>query len=351
MSPSREQFVQPMAQIAAHWKFVAGTCGVALLVSLVGTLLLPTKYTAVTRIFIEAPAGSDPRASTAVSPIYLDSLRTYELFASSDTLFLQAVEQFHLRRNGVPVDRLKRSILKVEVPRNTKILDISATLNDPKVAHALSLYLAEQTVKMNENTSQQGDREFAANAEKQYAAARSRMDSAQRAWDTTPDQVTAEGLRSEVLADEQLRDGLRKELTELEVSDPDGLGSDAGKIAAYRRRLTALIGQIAAKRKELGAVTSRIEGLESDLGSARRAYAGGEARLQELRSAAGYRGERLRIIDPGIVPEHPSSPDLMLNLVIALVAGVVLSIGGLLLMASGAQDETPRRKPVSIAAK
>src|ERR1700688_3964610 len=97
MSPHREQFVQPVAHIAAHWKVVAGACAAAVLVSLIATLLLPKRYTAVTRIFIEPPAGSDPRTSTTVSPIYLDSLRTYELFASSDTLFLQAVERFHLR--------------------------------------------------------------------------------------------------------------------------------------------------------------------------------------------------------------------------------------------------------------
>jgi uncharacterized protein involved in exopolysaccharide biosynthesis len=351
MSPNRDQFVQPIAHLAAHWKIVAGTCAASLIVSLIVTLLLPKKYTAVTRIFIEAPAGSDPRASTAVSPIYLDSLRTYELFASGDTLFLQAVERFSLRQSGVAIDRLKRSILKVEVLRNTKILDISATLTDPKVAHELSLYLAEQTVKMNENTSQQGDREFAAEAERQYKAAKARMEAAQQAWDATPDQVAAESLRSEVFADEQLRDGLTKELTEIEVTDPDAAGVDAARIAAYRRRLTTLNGQIATKRKNLATVTAHLELLESDLASARRANVASESRLQELRSVAGYRGERLRIIDPGIVPEHPSSPDLMLNLVISLIAGVVLSIGGLLLTASGSQDETPRRKPVSIAAK
>lgn len=351
MSPQRDQFVQPVAHVTANWKIVAGACAAAVLVSLIATLMLPKKYTAVTRIFIEAPAGSDPRTSTAVSPIYLDSLRTYELFASSDTLFLQAVEHFGLRRNGAPVDRLKRSILKVEVPRNTKILDISATLNDPKTAHELSLYLAEETVKMNANTSEQGDREFVSEAEKRLSAARSRMEDAQRAWDATPDQVAAESLRSEIYAAEKLRDGLDRELTELEVSDPDGAGADSSRIAAYRRRLTALNEQIAAKRKNLGQVTAHLETLESDLGSARRGYSAAESRLQELRFAAGYRGERLRIIDPGIVPEHPSSPDLMLNLVIALIAGAVLSVGGLLLTASGSQEEAPRRKTVSIAAK
>jgi uncharacterized protein involved in exopolysaccharide biosynthesis len=351
MSPQREPLVQPVAHIGANWKIVAGACATAILVSLIATLLLPKKFTAVTRIFIEPPAGSDPRTATTVSPIYFDSLRTYELFASGDTLFLQAVEKFHLRKNGAAVDRLKKSILRVEVLRNTRILDISTTLTDPQLAHELSLYLAQETVKMNENTSQQGDREFAAEAEKQYAAARSRMDAAQRAWDATPDQVSAEGLRSEVSDDEALREGLRKELTELEVDDPDASGAGASKIAAYRHRLTALSEQIATKRKNLAAMTAHLESLESDLGAARRTFAAGETRLQDLRSAAGYRGERLRIIDPGIVPEHPSSPDLMLNLLVALIAGAVLSVGGLLLTAAGSQDEAPRRRPVSIVAK
>jgi len=351
MSPHREPFLQPVAHIAAHWKIVAGACTVALAVSLIATLLLPKKYTAVTRIFIEPPAGSDPRTSTTVSPIYLDSLRTYELFASSDTLFLQAVDRFHLRQNGSPVDRLKRSILKVEVPRNTKILDISATLNDPRVAHELSLYLAQETVKMNEIASQQGDREFLAAAETRHTEARSRMDDAHRAWDKAPEQVSTESLRSQIYSDERLREGLQKELAELEVSDPDASGAQKGMIAAYRRRLTALNEQIDARRKNLAAATARLEVLESDMGAARRAFQAAEGRVQELRSAAGYRGERLRIIDPGIVPERPSSPDLMLNLVIALIAGAVLSVGGLLLTAADTQDEAPRRKPVSIVAK
>jgi uncharacterized protein involved in exopolysaccharide biosynthesis len=98
-------------------------------------------------------------------------------------------------------------------------------------------------------------------------------------------------------------------------------------------------------------VTSRLETLQSDLGSARRIFAGAEGRLQELRAVAGNRGERLRIIDPGIVPERPSSPDLLLNLVVALIAAAILSIGGLLLTVTGAPVESPRRQPVSIVAK
>ena len=350
MSRQGEQFVQPVAHLAAHWKIIAGACGVAVAISLIATLLMPRKYTAVTRVFIDPPVGIDPRAPTTVTPIYLDSLRTYELFAASDSLFLQAVERFHLRQNGASVDRLKKSILKVEVLRNTKILDISATLTDPKAAHELSLYLAQETVKMNQKSTLEGDQELREETEKQYAAARARMDAAQRAWDASPDQITGESLRSHISAAEELRDGLTKEQTEIEVMAAVDAAM-AGRITAYKQRIAALNEQISNLRKSLATVTARLETLESDLGSARRTFAASETRLQELHMAAGYRGERLRIIDPGIVPEHPSSPDLMLNLVVALIAGAVLSVGALLVTSAGEQEEPPRRKPFSIAAK
>jgi uncharacterized protein involved in exopolysaccharide biosynthesis len=51
-----------------------------------------------------------------------------------------------------------------------------------------------------------------------------------------------------------------------------------------------------------------------------------EARLREARGETGYRGERLKIIDPGIVPERPSSPNASLNVVSALLIGLVLPV-------------------------
>jgi uncharacterized protein involved in exopolysaccharide biosynthesis len=51
-----------------------------------------------------------------------------------------------------------------------------------------------------------------------------------------------------------------------------------------------------------------------------------EARLRDARGETGFRGERLKIIDPGIVPERPSSPNLPLNIAAALLAGLVLPI-------------------------
>jgi uncharacterized protein involved in exopolysaccharide biosynthesis len=51
-----------------------------------------------------------------------------------------------------------------------------------------------------------------------------------------------------------------------------------------------------------------------------------EIRLRDARANAGYRGERMKIIDPGVVPQRPSSPNVMLNVIAALLLGLVLPV-------------------------
>src|ERR1700683_3778119 len=101
--------------LRTRWRIVALACVISVALRPAGSLLLPKKYTAVSRIVIEPPAGSDPRASVAVSPIYLESLRTYESFAASDDLFLKAVDRFQLRQGSESIDRLKKSVLKADM--------------------------------------------------------------------------------------------------------------------------------------------------------------------------------------------------------------------------------------------
>ena len=81
-------------------------------------------------------------------------------------------------------------------------------------------------------------------------------------------------------------------------------------------RLVAYIGRV----KETRAVREWAEGQRGPGSSAT------ETRLRETRGDAGYRGERLEIVDPGIVPERPSSPTLPLNLAAALLLGLVLPV-------------------------
>jgi uncharacterized protein involved in exopolysaccharide biosynthesis len=64
-------------------------------------------------------------------------------------------------------------------------------------------------------------------------------------------------------------------------------------------------------------------------------------RLADIRATAGSRVERLRVIDPGIVPQRPSSPNIPLNVVAA--AGLALFASLLYLTVSF--SFTQRRRP------
>jgi capsular polysaccharide biosynthesis protein len=332
--------------VRTRWRIVALACAISVTLTLAVSLLLPKKYTAVTRIVIEPPAGSDPRASTAVSPIYLESLHSYESFASSDDLFLKAVEKFGLRNNQEPIDKLKKSVLEADMPRNTKILEIRATLPDPKIAHQLALYMSEETVKLNQAVSRDEDLELGGEAERQSAEAQEKLRSVEQEWAEASIKAPAAQLKVELESDEELRSVMQREMMESEViSEPE-------RAEVYRRRLAVLERSIAAKQKLFAERSSRIEQLSSARASALAAAKAADVRLQDTRSAKGSRGERLRLLDPGIVPERPSFPNIPLNAVIALFATLVLSMLYLTLELSYAsQMAQSKRRSLRVAGR
>ena len=52
-------------------------------------------------------------------------------------------------------------------------------------------------------------------------------------------------------------------------------------------------------------------------------------KLGDLKAAAAFRGERLEVLDPGIVPERPSSPNVPLNMLVALLISATASVAWL----------------------
>jgi uncharacterized protein involved in exopolysaccharide biosynthesis len=93
-----------------------------------------------------------------------------------------------------------------------------------------------------------------------------------------------------------------------------------------RKQVEALNRQSDGWEKQLSARVARRDKLDADRKAGQAALGALQARLRDARADAGYRGERLHIIDPGIVPEKPSSPNIPLNLVAALLLGLVLPV-------------------------
>ncbi len=98
--------------------------------------------------------------------------------------------------------------------RDTKVLEVSAKLGDPKVAQALAQYIAEETVSMSHRESLASDHDFADLADKQVTEAQRRLDDAQSAWNALAAREPVESLQSEIDADVRLRGKVEEQLVD-----------------------------------------------------------------------------------------------------------------------------------------
>jgi capsular polysaccharide biosynthesis protein len=288
----------------------------------------------------------DPRAAIGVSPIYLESLRTYEHFASSDSLFDRALQKFDLRKSdpGRSIEGWKNRVLRVEIPRTTKILEVRVTLPDAAKAHAMARFLADETVKLNVMTNVEGDQELRQGAERELTAARENREQARAAYLALLQSQPVDALESAVqslksrrfaverdLLDEET---LLAELAEREKLPPGANDSPVKRDAQLARTRVAHLQEERKRIEEeitkssslLASRTAQVDQARGRLRVAEETYDALESKVRESRGAAGHRGERLRLIDPGVVPERPSSPNGPLNVVVAFLAAMVIAV-------------------------
>ncbi len=323
-----------------RWLVIAIACAAAVLLALGVSVLLPKQYTATASIVIEPPGGSDARLTTAVSAMYLESLKTYELFGNSQTLFARAAEKFHLRSNASQsLESLQHRVLKVSKLKDTKVLEVSARLNDPKLAQALAQYIAEETVSLSHRESLASDHDFADLAEKQVTEAQRRLSEIQTAWNAMVLNEPVESLQSEIDADVDLRGKVAEQLVsaESEAAEYQQQAQDGSfareqwnaaqaRAALLTKRSQELQQAIAQKTATLAMRTAKRQELGATLKVAQQSYETLASRLLESRATAGTHAEQLRIIDPGTVPQRPSSPNISLNVAASLLVALVLSI-------------------------
>jgi uncharacterized protein involved in exopolysaccharide biosynthesis len=325
-----------------RWRFAAAACGAALVLSLSLSLLLPKRYTATASIVIEPPGNTDVRTAIVISPMYLESLKTYERFADSDSLFARAADKFHLQGAGAarPIESLKRGVLKVSKLRDTKIMEISVTLPDPKLAQNVAQYLAEETVALSHAESLDADREFIDEAEKQAAASARRLAEAQQAWTTLSVREPVEALEAELDASVEQQGKLRQQVVEAQANIAeyqeqaktdsqfarDQFQAERARVGILEKRLQELERSIQNLSATMANRGAKRGALQNEVKSVETASEADQTRLRELRAAAGSRGERLRVIDPGIVPQRPSSPNVPLNVAAALFLALAASI-------------------------
>jgi uncharacterized protein involved in exopolysaccharide biosynthesis len=350
----QEEFdgIQFAHYVRRRWAVIAASCTVAVALAGGTSLLLPKLYTATASILIEPPAGNDPRGATAVSSVYLESLKTYERFASSDTAIATALRESGLQKKfeGASIDGIKRSVLKISRPASTKIVEISATLDNPADAQKLAQHLAEQSVALNRKLDNESSEDLLIQARKTLERADNRLRMAEQNRNRVIQTEGVEVLQNEVMDTNALRLSIEQELgrtraaladAEAEARILQGSGEPAERtmfttreVDAMRARVASLEAQVAALAKTSADATTVLEGrrqrrepLDNELSVARGDYEVAKNKLAEVQSSSAYRAERLEIMDPGVIPQHPSSPNVLLNVMLAGLVSLVLSVG------------------------
>src|SRR5580658_6528264 len=286
--------------LESHWRMIVASAGIAVVLATAVSLAIPARYTATARIVIDPPAGADVRSATAVSPIYLESLKTYEEFASSDSLFQKAVQHFQL--TGGPIEALKRRVLKVEIVRNTRIMEISATLGDAHKAQALAKFLADGTVEMNRASSSDSDQEVISGLEQQERETSANLERTEAGWSAAISQEPITALENAIEQSAQRRSALEEqiqsELVEIAGFEERKLAGDLSnsraRLAEMQKELVELDRQTAEREKLLGARQAHRDQLSSDREAGQTALATVEGRLREARQQRGSRVERLQ---------------------------------------------------------
>jgi len=333
--------------LRSRWRVAVIACVTALAMAGTAAMLLPRRYTATATLIIEPPASADPRAALAVSPVYLESLKTYLNFATSDTLFSRALDELGLRRRypETSMESLKRRILSVTKPAATRLIEIQATLEEPREAERLARFVAEQTVAMNRSIEEHSGDAAVKQAEENVAHADLRLQAAVKAA-ASAGAISLDALTADVKNTSELKYDVERQLAQARTDLAD-LKAQAGsfpagdergawnarEIAATSARAQDLDIQrkhfetmIAEKAPALDRAKAMRDSLEAEQEAARTDLETSRARLSEVRASMAYRGERLEVLDPGIVPERPSSPNVPLIVISALGLALIASI-------------------------
>ena len=326
--------VDYLAYLRGRWKIAAATVALAVLIAVGICWMLPKQYTATATLVIEPP-GMDPRAAIALSPVYLESLKSYETFAASDSLFAKAAEKFQLDRARGTLESLKSRVLRVEKLKDTKLLEIAITLPDPRKAQAMVQYLAEQTVALDNSIARSGDRELLDDAESKLGAARERIEKARVALEALAPSGSESALESEVQSlaaakgrlEEQRVDASSLVAENLARAEEASVSEARARVAALNDGLAALQKNLDAKSATLAAFRERRRRANDELVNAQETFNTAQKREYEVYNVVTFRTGQLHIVDPGIVPQKPSFP----NPPLAVVAAAILSAGACLL--------------------
>jgi len=267
-----------LLKLRRHVRWIAVGTALSGLAALLISLCQAKIYRATTYVLVSeskvGPAVPVPAWQVALLPTYIP-------FIDNEGLAARAIQHFQLDQEPYRLTPHKfhsRGYLDVEIPKSTRLIEISVEFPDAKLAAALANYLAATAIELN-----------------------SGMSSAD----------TAAGHAGEKTAEAALAN------TNAEI------GRVSGEVTRWR---------------------NEIDRAEQESALAREAY---EAASRDYRNAflnATAKSQDLKQLAPAMVPERPTRPRTLLNVLLALLLGAPLLSAIALAIESLREAHVPTRR-------
>jgi len=217
---------------------------------------------------------------------------------------------------------------------------------------------------LSRSLASDGDADLLRGIAQQESEIRAHLDTIEAAWARLVSEEPVADLQSSMSKSAELRAALQQQMlsAEQEIADAaerqksaagaEGAearkesGNAAARLQEIRKQVQSMDAESKERERVLALRMTHRDKLEAEREAAQTALTSIEARLRESRADAGSRGERLRVIDPGVVPERPSSPNLPLNVMASLLLGLVLPVVFLMLDLNYRERKVTERRGV-----
>jgi uncharacterized protein involved in exopolysaccharide biosynthesis len=320
----------------------------------------PKLYRATTHLLLAESKLADVDSKTT-NFVYYELLRSYETLINNDYLVDKTIQRFGLQKAPyeLSVDRFRRrSVLRVELSKNTRLLEVTVEFPNAILAAEICNYFASQAVAFNEELNSRDAEKARLFLKEQLDRAGGSMEAARGKLLEFSQKFALEGLQESVrsLLAEQSENETELAALHLELarnaakiqnlsassgksSDPDSavhyrivemqseIAGIKASAEALRKVLETRKHTLARLEKEKAFKESTQQQLLDEYDLARDSYATLSKKYQDASINVGARSTDLKMISPAVVPERPFKPRIWLNTILAAGFGLLLSAG------------------------
>jgi uncharacterized protein involved in exopolysaccharide biosynthesis len=333
------------------------------------TYIAPTEYTGTTSLVLNYD-GRNPfdQASPTTTPQLASTYVATQLdIVRSQKVALKVVDELGLDRdagwreayaatdpNPTPIRewiaaQIRENVEVEQLPNSSRVVTVSYEAGSPSQAATFANAFAQAYIATSLELTIEPARRNAAWFDQQLKTMRARLDEAQSRMTTMQAQRGVVSIDEKLDAESGRLDEISRNLVQAQMATAAArarqLGRNHPEYRAALQQEQALMAQyeaqkrnilrLQAERDELGTLANEIDGERQNYETTLQSY---------FRSAmeSQFNQTNIAILSPATAPSEPSSPNVPLNMISAIVLGLFLGIVGAVL----AEMSNPRVRPV-----